>query len=49
MAIAENISRWYDERKKAENPADWAKDNDKESSALTVAHSLAKKYGMLKE
>jgi len=49
MAIAENISRWYDERKKAENPADWAKDNDNESSALTVAHSLAKKYGMLKE
>ena len=49
MAIAENITRWYDERKKAENPAEWAQQNDNESSALTVAHLLAKQYGMLKE
>ena len=49
MAIAENISRWYDERKKAENPGEWAEKNDKESSALTVAHRLALEYGLIKD
>jgi hypothetical protein len=49
MAIAENITRWYDDRKKAENSAQWAIDNPNEAAALTTAHRLAEGYGLLEE
>jgi hypothetical protein len=49
MVIAENIKTWYDERKRAEEPAKWANDNPDSSEALTVAHRLAKEYGYIKD
>ena len=49
MAIAENIDRWYGERKRAENPAKWAEENVNEATALTVAHRLALEQGLIKD
>jgi hypothetical protein len=49
MAIAENISHWYDERKRSENPAQWANENPESAAALTTAHRLALEYKLLKD
>ena len=46
MSIAENITRWYEERSRKEQ---WAVDNPKEAAALTVAHRLAIEQGLIKE
>jgi hypothetical protein len=49
MALTDNVVRWYDERKRAENPAQWAQENEKEAACLTTAYRLAKEYGLLKD
>jgi hypothetical protein len=49
MAIAENIVNWYNDRKRAENQAEWANEHTEDSAALTVAYRLAKERGLLKD
>lgn len=49
MGIAENVTTWYSDRQKAASWTIWATENPDKSAALTVAHNLALKLGLLKD
>jgi hypothetical protein len=49
MKIAEYITRCYGDRALSENQAEWANSNPNASATLTIAHQLAKDYGLIED